>query len=169
VTPARTLILMRHAKSDYPGGVRDHDRPLSRRGRRDAAAAAAWLREQPQWQPIDEVLSSTAERTRQTVAALNFSAPVRFASEIYEGTPDDIAGQVRATREEVTTLVTVGHAPGIPGLVMELTAEDSDAALTDAVSARFPTAAMAVLQWNGSWSELEYGMAKLTGFFVPRA
>ena len=42
--PSR-LILLRHAKSDYPLGVPDHDRPLNERGRRDADAAGAWLAE----------------------------------------------------------------------------------------------------------------------------
>ncbi|HUB57091.1 MAG TPA: histidine phosphatase family protein, partial [Mycobacterium sp.] len=35
----RTLVLLRHAKSAYPNGVPDHDRPLAPRGRREAGLA----------------------------------------------------------------------------------------------------------------------------------
>jgi len=41
----RRLIALRHAKSDWSGGVADHDRPLAGRGRREAALAGRWLRE----------------------------------------------------------------------------------------------------------------------------
>ena len=41
----RTLILLRHAKSDYPDGVADHERPLAQRGIREAALAGDWIRE----------------------------------------------------------------------------------------------------------------------------
>ena len=40
----RTLLLLRHAKSDYPAAVADHDRPLAPRGDREAALAGDWLR-----------------------------------------------------------------------------------------------------------------------------
>ena len=40
----RTLLLLRHAKSDYPAGVADHDRPLAPRGVREAGLAGDWLR-----------------------------------------------------------------------------------------------------------------------------
>ena len=43
-TERRTLVLLRHAKSDYPGGVADHDRPLAPRGEREAGLAGEWLR-----------------------------------------------------------------------------------------------------------------------------
>ena len=39
MTGTRTLILLRHAKSDYPDGVADHERPLAKRGIREAALA----------------------------------------------------------------------------------------------------------------------------------
>ena len=38
-----TLILLRHAKSDWSGGGADLDRPLAKRGRRQAAEAGRWL------------------------------------------------------------------------------------------------------------------------------
>ena len=73
----RTLILMRHAKSDWGhAGLADHDRPLNARGTRDAPRMGAWLRGKGHLP--DEVLCSTATRTRQTLEGLGLSVPARF-------------------------------------------------------------------------------------------
>ncbi len=72
----RTLVLLRHAKSDYPGGVADHDRPLAPRGIREAGLAGDWLR--AELPAIDAVLCSTATRTRQTLERTGIEAPVQL-------------------------------------------------------------------------------------------
>jgi phosphohistidine phosphatase SixA len=56
----RTLLLIRHAKSRYPDGVPDRDRPLAPRGIRQAGLAGNWLRTNAP--TIDGVLCSTATR-----------------------------------------------------------------------------------------------------------
>ena len=61
----RTLILLRHAAAG--NAPRDHDRPLTDAGNRDAAAAGDWIRDNVG--SVDAVLCSTAVRTRQTLAA----------------------------------------------------------------------------------------------------
>ena len=38
----RRLVLLRHAKSAWPSGVPDHDRPLAGKGRRNAQATGGW-------------------------------------------------------------------------------------------------------------------------------
>ncbi len=162
----RTLVLMRHAKSAYPGGVNDHDRPLAGRGEHQARLAGDWLR--AELPPIDEVLTSTSVRTRQTVAAAQVVAPVRLAAEIYEATPDDILEQVRETASAVRTLLAVGHAPGVPGLASELAGPGSNTPDLEALRARFPTAAMAVLQFDVDWQDLDLAGALLTMYHVPR-
>ena len=162
----RALILMRHAKSAYPGGVRDHDRPLAERGEHEGALAGDWLRAEAP--PVDEVLCSTALRAQQTVAVAELIAPVRLAAQIYEASPDDILEQIRATAATVRTLLVVGHAPGLPGLAMELAGEGSDEETLNSLQFRFPTAAMAVLQTDVQWSELDLGDARLVAFHIPR-
>src|SRR5579859_3831085 len=62
---ARRLILLRHAKSDWPEGP-DLDRPLAKRGRRDAPRIGRWLRAHG-FVP-DVVICSAARRTRETWA-----------------------------------------------------------------------------------------------------
>lgn len=163
----RRLVLLRHAKSDYPGGVLDHDRPLSARGRREGALAGDHLRTLPG--PIDEVLCSTAVRTRQTLDRTGIEAPTRFTSDIYEAVPDDILAHVQQTEDTVLTLLVIGHAPGIPSLALDLAGPGSDETVMQDIGARFPTSALAVLEIPGSWADLGENGAVLVEFTVPRA
>ena len=71
----RSLVLLRHAKSAYPPGVPDHDRPLAERGVQEAALAGDWLR--ANLPAVDAVLCSTAARARETLARCGIDAPVR--------------------------------------------------------------------------------------------
>lgn len=162
----RTVILLRHGKSDYPGDTRDFDRPLADRGESEAGEAGRWLRaNQPH---VDAVLCSSALRTRQTFAATGIVAPARFADELYDASPGEVLDEVRSTGPQVWTLLVVGHAPGMPGLALRLAGPESDAAALDALSTKFPTSAMAVLTLNGEWTDLGPGQAALTAFHIAR-
>lgn len=163
----RRLVLLRHAKSDYPGGVLDHDRPLSARGRREGALAGDRILALPA--PVDEVLCSTALRTRQTLERTGIEAPTRFSSAIYEASPDDILAEVQQTEDTVLTLLVIGHAPGIPSLALDLAGPGSDEVVMQDIGARFPTSALAVLEIPGSWSDLAHHTAVLLEFDIPRA
>jgi phosphohistidine phosphatase len=57
-------MLLRHAKSDRPAGMADHDRPLNRRGRDEAPLVGTYLAHNGL--VPDRVLCSTSERTRET-------------------------------------------------------------------------------------------------------
>ena len=111
------LILMRHAKSDYPVGVADHDRPLNARGRRDADAAAAWLLAHRDAIVSGElsVLVSSAVRAQQTWEragkGLEGEVTVRTEPRIYEasvGTLLELAADTRAG-----SVLLLGHNPGL--------------------------------------------------------
>src|SRR6476659_7642568 len=80
----RTLMLLRHAKSDYPTGVADHERPLAPRGEREAGLAGDWLRAHAP--AVDAVLCSTATRTRETLARTRIEAPVNYVDRLYDAT-----------------------------------------------------------------------------------
>ena len=58
------LLLLRHAKSDWPDGVDDHDRPLAERGRRAGPLMARYMT--GEGLIPDLALISTARRTRET-------------------------------------------------------------------------------------------------------
>ncbi|MGW0042772.1 SixA phosphatase family protein [Rhodococcus sp. NPDC003348] len=159
----RTLILMRHGKSAYPDGIGDQNRPLARRGRREAALAGDWIRRtQP---PVDAVLCSTATRTRLTLAATGIDAPTRYSDLLYGATPAQVLHEIACADTDVRTLLVVGHDPGIPGAAMAL---DPRSRYADRISDKFPTSALATLSVTDAWSGIHAAGATLTAFHVPR-
>ncbi len=161
----RTLVLMRHGKSGYPEGTPDHDRPLAERGQREAALAGAWITDT--LGGVDAVICSTATRTRQTLEATGIVAETTFEELIYGASPEEIIEEIARTDDSVSTLLVVGHAPGIPFTALELAeATGSEAAIE--IGRKFPTSAMAVLTIDVPWSEIGRGVAALTAFHVPR-
>ncbi len=171
-SPARRLVLLRHAKSDWPDDVPDHERPLARRGRRDAPAAGRWLRKSG-YVP-DLVLCSTARRARETwqlaEEELGALPQTTFEPRVYGASATDLADLARQQPPDVRTLLIVGHEPAMRALTLELAdaqPEDGDLAALGRVRAKFPTAAIAVLTFTGTWPELAPRQARLTGFAVP--
>nr|WP_256250453.1 histidine phosphatase family protein [Mycobacterium malmoense] len=162
----RTLLLMRHAKSAYPPGVADHDRPLAPRGIKEAGLAGDWLRANAL--TIDAVLCSTATRARETLAKTGIDAPVRYVERLYDTTPGIMIEEINKVPDDVTTLLVVGHEPTTSALALTLADEDTDTAVAERISAKFPTSAIAILAVPGAWADLEPGQAALVGLQVPR-
>ena len=71
---SKTLVLLRQAKSAWPDGVADHERPLAKRGRRDAPAVGRWLRDHELTPQV--ALVSSARRTVETFVLLAAELPV---------------------------------------------------------------------------------------------
>jgi phosphohistidine phosphatase len=163
----RTLVLLRHAKSAYPDGVADHERPLAPRGIREAALAGDWLRAEVP--PIDAVLCSTATRTRETLARTGIDAPVRYVQRLYDATAGIVIDEINGVGDDVSVLLVVGHEPTMTEVALGLANPDTtNADAAERISTKFPTSAMAVLRVNGSWMDLELGSAQLADFHVPR-
>ncbi|WP_438310278.1 SixA phosphatase family protein [Streptomyces sp. HUAS TT3] len=165
------LVILRHAKSAWPLGVPDRERPLGPRGLRDAPAAGRLLA-RTALRP-DLVLCSPARRARQTWelagAELPDQPPVRFAPRLYGADAEDLLDAVRDTPTEVARLLLVGHNPGLQELVLLLAGEgpgpDPD---LDRIATKFPTSAVAVLSCPAPWSALDPASATLTSFAIPR-
>jgi len=164
------LVVLRHAKSAWPEGVPDHERPLAGRGRRDAPEAGRVLAAAG---CVPELaLCSTATRTRQTwelaSAQWDTPPPVRYEPRLYGADAEELLDVVRETPAEVGTLLLIGHNPGLEDLVLDLAGNALGDALDD-VRAKFPTSAIAVLAWPGTgWASLLPGNALLTDMIVPR-
>jgi phosphohistidine phosphatase len=163
----RLLVLLRHAKSDWPD-VADHERPLAKRGRRDAPAVGRWLGAAG-YVP-DVVVCSTARRTRETwelvsaglAAAAPGAAPaVRYEPRVYQATVLSLLMLVREFDPAWRTAMIVGHNPAMAELTAGLAASDAAAPYA------FPTAAVAVLGLPGPWAEAAPGEARLVAFTVP--
>jgi phosphohistidine phosphatase len=168
----RKLLLLRHAKSAWPE-VPDHERPLGRRGQRDAPVMGRWLR--TAGHVPDQVLCSTARRARETwrlaQPGLGATPPVSFDDGVYDASATELLDLIRRAPPTARTLLVVGHDPAIPELALTLASAarpgHRDAAL-DHMKAKFPTAAIAVLEFTGNWDRLAAGSARLTGFATPR-
>jgi phosphohistidine phosphatase len=168
--PLRRLVVLRHAKSAWPDGVPDHERPLAARGRRDAPAAGRALAD-ADCLP-DLALCSTAVRARQTweLAAAEWGTPppVRHDARLYAADVPELLDAVREAPAEAETLLLVGHNPGLEELVLTLAGDGLDTALDD-VRTKFPTSAIAILAWHGPrWASLGPGAALLTDMIVAR-
>ncbi len=156
----RTLILMRHAKSSWDSpGQRDHARPLNARGRRSAKAMGDWLREVGQ--VPDQILCSSAARTRETCALLGFDVAADFMDALYHAEPDAMLQALRgATGERV---LMIGHNPGIAELAQDLvTAPPAHPRFFD-----YPTCATLIVTFDAQgWSGVTRGTVQ--DFMVPR-
>ena len=173
----RTLLLLRHAKSAWPD-VPDHERPLARRGQRDAPLMGRWLRAAG-YIP-DRVVCSTAHRAAQTwqlaQPALGSAPPAVFDDQVYDADAAQLLDVIRRTPALVRTLLVVGHDPALPGLARTLAEAPAAGAGTgeqavlaaDRMRAKFPTAAVAAFVFRGGWDRLAPGAARLACFVTPR-
>ncbi|WP_443080564.1 SixA phosphatase family protein [Streptomyces sp. PTD5-9] len=110
----RRLIVLRHAKSAWPEGVPDHERPLAGRGRRDAPAAGRRLYEAG-YTP-DLVVCSTARRTRETWDLAAAELLVRGAAAV----PSEPVGALREAGVPEAVCPEVGRpAAAGPEVVFE--------------------------------------------------
>ncbi len=167
----RTLVLLRHAKTEQAPGKPDHDRQLTEQGRLDAEAAGAWLH--AHGVVADLVVCSTSVRTRQTwEGAAHGGAQtgfVEYRRAIYQGGTRGVLDSIREDAGDVGTLVVVGHAPSVPELASILSDGQGSQSAHTAMGEGFPTCALALLRYAGEWADLAPGVASLERFHVCRA
>ena len=159
-----TLILMRHAKSDWNSPAEsDFDRPLNARGQRSAQALGTWLRDKA-LHP-GEALVSSSRRTQETWERLAIrSCRVWFLDDLYHASAAQMLAALR--RAEAGTVLMIGHNPGIASFAGELLAPDQ-APPPD--FHRYPTCATSVIDFPApSWDRVGPGIGTLSDFIVPR-
>lgn len=140
----RTLVLLRHGKSDWSGDEPDVDRPLADRGRRQAPRAGRWLA--ANLGHVDLAVVSPARRARSTwelVSAELAATPVtRYDERVYAASGEGLLEVVRGLDDELSTVVLVGHNPGLEDLASELAGR----------WVSLVTSALAVFSLSGPWS-----------------
>jgi len=161
------LVLMRHGKSDYPLGLHDHERPLAKRGLREAPLMAPLLDRELADSPTVLALVSDAVRTQQTWSSVSNAwesiASVETAPDLYEASVSAIAGCIRRVGSGVKhadAVVIVGHNPGLEELVRSLVGGQAPE--------RFPTSAFAVLECDEPWATFDRGVVRLKSFYIAR-
>ena len=164
---ARTLLLLRHAKSSWVDPtLPDHDRPLASRGRRDAERIAkhlAGLEFEPEL-----VLCSSAVRTRETLELVRpalASSKVLFEDGLYGASSDELLARIRVVPDAVGSVMLIGHNPGLEQLALLLASSGDE---LRRLETKFPTAALATLAVETTWSRLAPGDAILTAYIVPK-
>lgn len=159
--PTRTLVLMRHAKSDWSGDEPDLERPISARGKRQAKEAGRWLDEH--LDTLDFVVTSPAKRARSTWSAAGGECghrPIVETDErIYSSGDRDLLAVLRDIGVDISSALMVGHNPGLDELVIRLTGERVE----------MVTSSLAVLSFSGAWRELAQGSCQLEAFGRPPA
>jgi phosphohistidine phosphatase len=159
----KTLLVLRHAKSDYPPGVEDDfARPLAKRGRKDLLRLAGLLRA---FGPVpDLVLSSPALRARQTAEGLIHGLELsqdllRLDERLYLAEPEALSRIVSELPPGCATALVVAHNPGLEAWIERL------------CGARvcLPTAGLASLELDAvSWEGLQEAQARLQWLVIPR-
>lgn len=139
----RTLLVLRHAKSSWKDAdLADHDRPLNKRGKRDAPRIGRLLK-MKRLSP-DAILGSSATRARRTaedVAAWSaFTGGVQIEPRLYLADPATIVDVVRRTEADAGRLMVVGHNPGLEQLVARLTGVTEPLPTAALVQIRLPIA-----------------------------
>jgi len=169
----KRLYLLRHAKAvtadQQPD---DHARELTVRGMHDASAIARYIRKNgfaPQL-----VLASTSARTRQTADLVlrEIEARAEYRETLYLADPEKILGLIQAAPPSISDLMVIGHNPGLEELAGRLAREPvrrKERARRDVLEEKFPTAALAVLDFDiGKWRDISQGEGKLADFVRPK-
>jgi phosphohistidine phosphatase len=167
------LMLLRHAKSDWPSGVRDAERPLSDRGEKAAALIGAYMAHHALIP--DRVLCSPARRTRDTwtgisaaISAQLPSADVVFDGRLYGATRPGLLSVIRDQDDAVRTLLLLGHNPGLQEAAEWLIAA-GDVELRERLREKFPAAALVVIDFAlDAWSRVHERSGRLERFVTPR-
>jgi phosphohistidine phosphatase len=158
--------VLRHAKAASQGHD-DHSRPLTARGRRQAAEVGSYIAGDPvpAVSVPELVLSSSARRAVQTAELViaGFEPHVELVVEhaLYGAGPDDVVEIVRALGGDAPSVMVVGHNPTVHELALLLVdGEDVDGRAR--LDRGFPTAALAVTAVPApSWDRLSLGSATL--------
>jgi len=167
-----TLSLLRHAKSSWSEPeLDDHERPLAKRGIKDAPRIGRFMAAEKLLP--DLVLCSGAVRTRATLTLVlaelpNTQAEIFFEDELYLAGPAEMFARLTKVKPPARHVLIVGHNPGLQALALELTGEGKRKGLAG-LAGKFPTGALAVIDFEvGSWSALRAASGRLRLFVTPR-
>lgn len=116
----KTLLLLRHAKSSWKDAdLDDHDRPLNKRGKRDAPRMGQLLAEENLLPEL--IVTSTARRARKTaehiIHASGYRGETRITSELYNTSGRQLRQFVEGLPESLNRVLMIGHNPGLEELL----------------------------------------------------
>ncbi|AMJ60546.1 SixA phosphatase family protein [Bosea sp. PAMC 26642] len=165
----RRLMLLRHAKSNWPTGMADPERPLAARGREAAPVMGRYLAEELLLP--DLVLVSPARRTAETWDLVAPMLPEKPATHveprIYEAKTERLLHVVQEVEPQVKTLLMIGHNPGLEELAALLTGH-GDRYASARMSQKYPTCGLVVLDFAvEDWRDVAARGGRLDRFVTP--
>ncbi|MBU0946127.1 MAG: histidine phosphatase family protein [Proteobacteria bacterium] len=160
----KKLYLIRHAKSSWADPtLRDFDRPLNKRGRRDAPFMGKKLAER-KIKP-DFIISSSAKRAEQTVQILAKAIAypqkrIYFSEAIYLADENGLYRILRSCDDRVNSLLLVGHNFGITDFAVSISGTQIE---------NIPTCGIVAMKFDlDSWQQVEPNTGRLLFFDWPK-
>ncbi len=160
----KTLFVIRHAKSSWDEpSLRDFDRPLNNRGKRDGPAMATMLAKK--YRQLDLIVTSTARRARNTAKFFRDQyslTPIHFFAkdELYHAGPHQILAVVQGIDNKADFAAVFGHNPGMTDFVNCFGPNRLD---------NLPTCGIAIIETTvAHWSELTFENGRWTAFYYPK-
>ncbi len=163
----KTILLLRHAKSSHDdSSLKDFDRPLAKRGRRDSPRMGDFLKDVKALP--GHIISSPAKRARQTIELFSEAAGVdssliTWNEDLYYGGARDYLTAIQQSPEGISNIMLVGHSPLMEETVSLLCNEQG------VYTVRMPTAALVCLEHPCSdWSQIKPGTARFKWMMIPK-
>ena len=165
----RELLILRHAKSDWDTKVAsDFQRPLAKRGKKDAPRVGAWLYREGLIPQL--IISSPAQRARETALkvckCLDLSKKeILWDDDVYDADLSALLAVLARVPDDAELVLLVGHNPGLEELLCHLAGTDVDEPPDGKL---LPTATVARLEMPNDWSKLDHGCAGLVSIVRPK-
>ena len=158
----KTLLLMRHAKSSWQQPeLPDHERPLNKRGLRDAPRMGKLLLEHGLTPEL--ILSSSAKRARDTAShvaqACHYEGEPELLDVLYETSAWNYIKTLHVLPNAYERVLIVGHNPVLEALLLTLAS----------TYRQMPTAAIAHLELpTQRWDVLREVDATVVNLWTPK-
>lgn len=132
----KTLLIMRHAKSSWKDAeIPDHERPLKKRGLKDAAHIGKLLKKEDL--VPDKIISSNAVRAADTAAIVadkcGYKKEIEYTDKLYMAEGGAIISLIQSQPDSINKLLVIGHNPGMEALVQELSSKVDSLSTASAV------------------------------------
>lgn len=160
----KTVVLCRHAKSDWPEGTADINRPLSERGHQDAQTLAQTLVRQG-WSP-DLIISSPANRAKTTAhyiaQGVSYDpSKIHIHDSVYHEGTGSLVELVKQLPPAVENVMIFGHNPTMEQAVQFYLQMD--------VRFDMPTGGMLAIESDQrDWQRFLPPLTRLRWYLIPR-
>jgi len=154
----KKLILVRHAKSDWPEETEDFDRPLADKGLQDAMNMSRFMKNKNI--SIDYLVSSPAVRALNTCRIFNqtYQLNMSTADKLYNPSERNFESVIYDLDDHLNSVALFSHNNGISNFANSIS-EDIF---------HFPTCGVAGFEIDcNSWSEFDGAKKKLLFFYEP--